>query len=128
MKKIAAGIIIEDHKILICQRKSGSYYGLKWEFPGGKVEEGESLTNCLKRELKEELNLSAWIGDLFYVEKFTYPDGFEFEIYFYFIDSFSGKIENRVFEKIYWARRDELKDFDFLEADKVVIQMLLNKV
>jgi 8-oxo-dGTP diphosphatase len=124
MKKITAGIIVEDHKILICQRKSGSYYGLKWEFPGGKVEEGEDLIACLTRELKEELNLTARVGDLYYVEKFKYPDGFEFEIYFYIIEKFSGKIENRVFEKIYWARKDELKEFDFLEADDVVIKML----
>lgn len=124
MKKITAGIIIEDHKVLICQRKEGSYYGLKWEFPGGKVEDNEDLITCLKRELKEELNITVKIGDLFYVEKFKYPDGFEFEIYFYFIEKFFGKIENRVFEKIYWARKHELKDFDFLEADRIVLDML----
>jgi 8-oxo-dGTP diphosphatase len=125
MKIISAGIIIKDDKVLICQRRKNSYYELKWEFPGGKVEEDEDTIGCLKRELEEELDINADIDKLIYVQKFKYPDGFEFEISFYLIKHFEGTLKNKVFENILWVSYNELKEFDFLEADKEVIDHLL---
>lgn len=126
MKIIAAGIIIKENQILVCQRKRNSYYGLKWEFPGGKVEENESIEECLFRELKEELNIEITIDSHFYTEKHRYPDGFEFEIHFFIINKFSGIVLNKVFEKIEWSFLRDLDKYDFLEADKAIIEKLIN--
>jgi 8-oxo-dGTP diphosphatase len=124
MTFISAGIIIKDDKILVCQREKDDYYGLKWEFPGGKVEENEDIRECLRRELLEELDIRVSVGKLLYVQKFKYPDGFEFEISFFLINYFEGEIKNKVFENILWVNLSELKKFDFLEADKEVIDYL----
>ena len=124
MKRIAAGIIINNGQILVCQRKKGSYYELKWEFPGGKAEENEIIEDCLVRELKEELNIEISIYSLFHIQKHKYPDGFEFEIHFFNITNFSGEVHNNVFEKIEWAVMSDLESYDFLEADKDILQML----
>jgi 8-oxo-dGTP diphosphatase len=128
MKRISAGIIYQSDKILACQRKSGSYYELKWEFPGGKVEENENAIECLIRELKEELDIIPLIEELFYVQKFKYPDGFEFEVFFYKITEFTGEIKNKVFEQIRWVALNELSSLDFLEADKQVIELLERRI
>jgi 8-oxo-dGTP diphosphatase len=124
MKKISAGVIFQNNKILACQRKKDSYYGLKWEFPGGKVENDEDVRECLIRELREELNITPVIGKLFYIEKFKYPDGFEFEISFFIINEYNGEIKNIVFEEIRWVNLSDLSTLDFLEADKEVIGLL----
>ena len=65
MKKVSAGIVCRNGKILICQRPKGKSLAGFWEFPGGKLEEGESLQDCLKRELKEELDIEVAVGDFF---------------------------------------------------------------
>ncbi|HEX9615091.1 MAG TPA: NUDIX domain-containing protein, partial [Bacteroidota bacterium] len=57
MTRVAVGILKKDGTILVCQRRRGSRYELKWEFPGGKMEPGESVEDCLQRELTEELSL-----------------------------------------------------------------------
>jgi 8-oxo-dGTP diphosphatase len=127
MKLISAGIIIKEGKVLVCQRRNNSYYGLKWEFPGGKTEPNETIEQCLIRELKEELDLDVQIDSEFHVERHKYPDGFEFEIHFFIVTRFSGKEQNIVFEKIEWTNFHSLRKYDFLEADKDIIEMLIKK-
>ena len=127
MKLISAGIIIKNNKVLVCQRKSGSYYGLKWEFPGGKKETGETIEESLIRELKEELDIDIQIGQEFYVDRHKYPDGFEFEIHFYTVFNYTGIEKNKVFEQIEWADINSLQDYDFLEADKNIIRLIIEK-
>lgn len=124
MNQISAGIIINKNKILITQRKRNSYYGLKWEFPGGKKESNESIEECLIREIKEELGITIHNYSLFHTERHKYPDGFEFEIFFYLISNYSGEIINNVFEKIEWSPIEDLENYDFLEADKKILQLL----
>lgn len=124
MKLISAGIIIKDGKVLVCQRRKGSYYGLKWEFPGGKLEVGETIEECLKREIKEELDIDISIESCLHVEQHRYPDGFEFEIHFFIIKNFCGELQNKVFERFEWSYFADLGNYDFLEADKKIIEML----
>ena len=71
---VTAALIIEDGKILVTQRKEGSSHGLLWEFPGGKVEEGEDSRGALKRELKEELDAEAEVGMIFDAVFHSYPE------------------------------------------------------
>ena len=127
MKLISAGIIIHNNKVLVCQRRNNSYYGLKWEFPGGKKEPDETIEQCLKREIMEELDLDVQIDSEFHIEKHKYPDGFEFEIHFFIITKFSGEAQNKVFEKIEWTTFHSLSNYDFLDADKNIIEMLIKK-
>ena len=127
MQLISAGIIIKNNKVLICQRKKNSYYGLKWEFPGGKVETAETIEEALIRELKEELGIVSFIDHKFYKKQHQNYDGLKFEINFYIITKYSKKEKNILFENIKWVDFSELRKYDFLEADKEVISLLTKK-
>src|SRR5947207_124773 len=79
MIKVAVGIIFQKgttpelSRVLLCQRNQRSRYALKWEFPGGKLENNEPLEGCLRRELHEELGIDAEIGGLFHHQHYVYP-------------------------------------------------------
>lgn len=120
---VSAGILVSGDRVLICQRRHDDSYGLQWEFPGGKVEEGETLATSLVRELREELAIRAEIGERVFRLRHRYPDRYV-EVAFFLVRSFSGVVENRVFEKIEWARRGSLAEYRFLEADRVLVQKI----
>jgi 8-oxo-dGTP diphosphatase len=121
---VVAAVIERDGRVLICQRNRGSRHALKWEFPGGKVEEGESPPDALQRELKEELEIDARIGDEIHRQSVRYGNGPAIRLLFYRVTEFSGEPVNTEFEQIVWARRDELRDYDFLEGDLEFIRLL----
>jgi 8-oxo-dGTP diphosphatase len=120
---VAAGIITRKGRILICQRRKQGWGGLKWEFPGGKVENGEEPQECLRRELKEELAIEPEIGPLLCRVKHRYPDR-EVELVVFHIPRYTGRIHNRQFESNRWVGREDIARFDFLEADRPVIEAL----
>jgi 8-oxo-dGTP diphosphatase len=117
---VTAGIIVDREKVLICQRHRSDAYGLQWEFPGGKVRDGEDLKNSLRRELAEELSIAAEIGDEVFRLRHRYPDRYV-EVVFFAVPSFQGIVSNRVFEAIAWAPRQKLLEWDFLEADRELV-------
>ena len=130
MVKVTVGIIIQPgavtpSRVLLCQRKKTSRYGLKWEFPGGKVEDAETVTDCLRRELREELNIEASIGELYHRQNYVYPDSGTFDVHYYIVLSFSGHLANRVFESVAWVPLNDLENFDILEGNKDVVQKLM---
>jgi 8-oxo-dGTP diphosphatase len=116
MIPVAAGILIRDEQILICQRHRSDPYGLQWEFPGGKVRGDESFEQALARELQEELDIRVEVGLEVFRLQHLYPDRFV-EVAFFRVDSFSGEPRNLVFEEIAWVRRGEILGYRFLEAD-----------
>ena len=120
---VAAGILQRGGQILICQRKRSDPYGLQWEFPGGKVQDGEELKGALRRELAEELAIQAEVGEEIYRLVHRYPDRYV-EVVFFGVLSFKGQIENRVFEAIEWAPQVRLPKYDFLEADRELVSRL----
>lgn len=122
MKQVVAAVIIQDGKILICQRAEGQAMPFKWEFPGGKVEPEEELRAALKRELDEELGITATIGTRITVVRHTYGNGSAVELHFYRVDQFEGELENRIFHDVRWVERTELTSYDFLEADVTFIK------
>ena len=124
MRKVAVGILSRDGKILVCQRKRGSRYALEWEFPGGKLEPGESVLDCLQRELREELSLSIDGADRTEIQSSYYDDGGEFEVAYCFVSKFSGEPKNNVFEEIRWIRIAELDTLDILEGNKPFVARL----
>ncbi len=125
MINVATGIIIQDGKVLLCQRKRGARYPLKWEFPGGKVEGRESPAACLQRELLEELNIRADVGELFHRQHYSYPDNGTFDVFYYLIPAYSGPLKNLAFESFTWVPLRELSHFDSLEGNKEVISKLM---
>ena len=124
MKRVVAALIVKDGKMLVCQRTRHQTMPLKWEFPGGKIEEGEQPRDALRRELDEELGIVATIGDELARIQHEYPNGGMVELRFYVVRAYLGEIENRIFRDIQWAAPPELPKFDFLEADLTLVKDL----
>lgn len=120
---VTAGILLRGQDVLICQRHHSDPYGLQWEFPGGKVQDGEGLDSSLRRELEEELGIDAKVGEEVYRLRHRYPDRYV-EVIFFRVRSFQGEPSNRVFEAIEWAPRGNLTQYNFLQADRDLVKRL----
>jgi 8-oxo-dGTP diphosphatase len=124
MKRVVAALIVKESKLLVCQRTRHQTMPLKWEFPGGKIEEGEQPRTALRRELEEELGILATIGDEFRRIQHEYPNGGMVELRFFIVREYQKEIENRIFRDIQWAEPHELPKYDFLEADLTLVREL----
>jgi 8-oxo-dGTP diphosphatase len=124
MKRVVAALIMKDGKVLVCQRTRHQTMPLKWEFPGGKIEEGEQPRDALRRELDEELGIDAKIGEEVARIHHQYKSGNSVELRFYVVHQFKGEIENRIFREVRWSSRSELPSYDFLEADLTLVRDL----
>lgn len=124
MKRVVAGLIVQKGKLLVCQRTRHQTMPLKWEFPGGKIEEREQPRDALRRELEEELGIQATIGDEVARIQHEYPNGGMVELRFFVVREFQGEIENRIFKDVQWAWPKDLPKYDFLEADLTLVRNL----
>ena len=124
MKRVVAGLILQNGKLLVCQRTRHQTMPLKWEFPGGKIEEGEQPRDALRRELEEELGILATIGDEVARIQHEYPNGATVELRFFVVQEYRGELENRIFRDVQWAKTTDLPKFDFLEADLTLVNDL----
>lgn len=124
MKRVVAGLIVENGKLLVCQRTRHQTMPLKWEFPGGKIEEREQPRDALRRELEEELGIVATIGDEVSRIQHEYPNGGMVELRFFVVRAYQGEIENRIFKDIQWSAPQDLPKYDFLEADLTLVRDL----
>jgi 8-oxo-dGTP diphosphatase len=124
MKRVVAGLIVKDGKLLVCQRTRHQTMPLKWEFPGGKIEEKEQPREALRRELEEELGILATIGDEVRRIRHEYPNRTMVELRFFVVREYQGEIENRIFKDMQWAVPKDLPTFDFLEADLTLVRDL----
>jgi 8-oxo-dGTP diphosphatase len=118
MLQVVAAIIERDGRVLICRRKPEQSHPLQWEFPGGKVEPGETPEQALARELAEELAVLHVEGCEITRQEFTYPGKDPIELIFYRVESFTGEPENRVFHEMRWERPPALAALDFVEGDR----------
>lgn len=123
-KDIVAAVIARNDQVLICQRAEDTSFPLKWEFPGGKVEDGESATEALQRELVEELAIDAEIGDEILAYDFTYPNGVTVNLQFYLVKEYVPDPMNLEFNAIAWVTIDDLDAYDFLDGDRSIINYL----
>jgi 8-oxo-dGTP diphosphatase len=121
---VVAAVIERGGEVLVCQRRAGSRHELKWEFPGGKVENGEAPPDALARELEEELGIGATVGAELIRYEFHYPKRSPMLLIFYRVTEFSGEPENRAFEQIRWEKIPRLKHYDFLEGDVDFVRRL----
>jgi 8-oxo-dGTP diphosphatase len=124
MKRVVAALICKDGKILVCQRTRHQTMPLKWEFPGGKIEEGEQPRDAMHRELEEELGIDATVGDEVTRMRHEYPNGASVELRFFVVREYAGELENRIFRDIQWANPPDLPSYDFLEADRKLVEDL----
>lgn len=128
MTTVVAAVIEQDQGILVCQRKQGSSHSLKWEFPGGKVELGETMEAALQRELREELRIEANIGPELARYEYAYPNKNSILLIFFQVSSFTGEPINLVFETMEWSPRKQLPAYDFLEGDIDFVKTLTESV
>lgn len=126
MLTVVAAIIGREGKLLVCQRKRGRNFELKWEFPGGKVEPGETPQAALARELQEELGVHAEIGAEIYRTRHQYKElPQEFELIFLSATiADPAEVANLEFERIEWRAPESLPELDFLSADRELVQNL----
>ncbi|MGD1091969.1 MAG: (deoxy)nucleoside triphosphate pyrophosphohydrolase [Bryobacteraceae bacterium] len=121
---VVAAVIERDGLVLICQRKAGGRHGLKWEFPGGKVEPNESPQQALARELREELAIEAQIVSEPIIHEVRYGTDPVIRLHFFRVTEFTGEPQNLQFERILWERTARLPEYDFLEGDVEFVRRL----
>jgi 8-oxo-dGTP diphosphatase len=124
--RVVAGLIIRGDLVLACQRHQDGAFPLKWEFPGGKVENDESDFNALRRELKEELDVTVNDAVEVFQHEHAYPDGPNVSLHFYKVMRYDGAMINRVFQGIKWVKWSALGELDFLAGDRPLINKWIN--
>ena len=127
MKDVSAGIITCNGKLLIAQRRHGKNQEYLWEFPGGKLEEGETLPQCLQREIKEELDKEITIGDFFMTLVYEYENG-AIRLHAYFATMNKPEIPSHMdHEQVKWIDWAQIDDYTFAPAD-IPIKNALKKL
>ncbi len=122
--RVAVAILRRAGTVLVCQRKKGARYELKWEFPGGKLEPNETIIQSLKRELREELSIQLNGISRIELQTADYSDGGIFEVAYCSISEFSGEPVNNVFQDIRWVNLEELRRLDILEGNKEFVKRM----
>ena len=121
---VVAALLIKENRLLICQRRATSDFPGKWEFPGGKIEPGERPEPALRRELEEELGIDAEIGEEVWRAEHQYAGHAPVRLLFFAVRRYDRMAVNRVFEQVRWVLPQDLLQYDFLEADLVLVRKL----
>lgn len=121
---VAAGIIYRDEKVLLAKRPDHLHQGGLWEFPGGKVEPGEDVSSALKRELHEELAIHVRTAKPFTCIEHDYPDK-QVRLDFWLVDDFQGDERGCEGQEIEWVSIKDLPDYNFPEANRLVVKKLM---
>jgi len=121
--EVAAGVVIQNGRYLITQRFETAPHGGLWEFPGGKRHPDESLQDCLRRELKEELDITVRVGEELKVIRHDYPDT-TVKLHFYRCTILDGTPRALGSQAYRWASSPELSEFSFPEANRSFIREL----
>ena len=124
LRFVAAALIVRQGEVLIGQRRPDQPMALQWEFPGGKIEAGESPEQALARELHEELGIQAAIGAPVTRIRHNYRHGGAVDLQFFAVREFAGEIESRIYHQVRWVRLADLPEYDFLAADRGLIREL----
>jgi len=125
MLTVVAGLIEGDGKVLVCQRRRGDAFELMWEFPGGKLQVGETPAVGLARELREELGVEAVVGAEVFRTRHRYVEMSEaIELIFFAVSVDAAAVRNIVFERMEWRGREVLAELNFLPADREFVAKL----
>ena len=123
MIHVTAALIERDGKMLIAQRRRGEYLELKWELPGGKVEDGETPEECLRREMAEEFMVNVEVGDFMGSIIHSYSD-LTVCLMAYRVELLSEVSVMNNHEKVLWVNVSELGSYDLAPADRVLLNQL----
>lgn len=119
-KKVVAAVIIKDGQLFATQRGYGNYKDW-WEFPGGKIEPGETPQEALRREIREELDTIVSVGELLYTVEYDYPE-FHLSMQCYLCTIVSGELTLLEHEASRWLSKDELLNVRWLPADVAIVE------
>ena len=124
--EVVAAIIIKDRKILATQRNKSkfNYISYKYEFPGGKIEDGEELEEAIIREIKEELGVKIEVKKFFMTVNYKYPD-FILTMHSFICEIVEGKVELKEHIASKWLEKSELKNLDWANADLPIVEKLV---
>lgn len=120
--EVVAAVITDDNRIFATQRGYGEFKG-GWEFPGGKIEQGEAPEDALKREIKEELDANINVGGLLDIVEYDYPD-FHLRMHCFICSLTDGKFVLKEHEDAKWLRKGELYSVEWLPADLGLIEKI----
>ena len=123
MKEVTAAVMVKDSRILIAKRKADDKLGNKWEFPGGKVEDGESPEDCLKREMKEEFQIDVSVGEYLGENVYHYRHG-SIKLLVFRTHWDRGSISAKYHDDFRWVTLDEINSYDFAPADIPFVEKL----
>ncbi len=123
MINVVAAIIKKDNHFLIVQRNRKKHLGLKWEFPGGKVEESETFEEALTREIKEELDIIISLQDKITEEKYK-DKKIDIVLHYYLCNQESGIIKLNEHENLAWVQKKDFDKYEFAEGDKNILSLL----
>ncbi|TCO76187.1 8-oxo-dGTP diphosphatase MutT [Chromatocurvus halotolerans] len=123
--RVAVGVVLDgDGRVLIARRADHRHQGGLWEFPGGKVEAGETARDALVRELREEVGIDALATDALLEVQFDYPDRcVTLEVFR--VHHFSGEAEGREGQPVRWVAVSSLGEYEFPEANGVIVEVLI---
>ncbi|HWB55102.1 MAG TPA: 8-oxo-dGTP diphosphatase MutT [Tepidisphaeraceae bacterium] len=121
---VAIGIVFRGRDLLICQRRAGGTFADFWEFPGGKIEAGESPELCVVRELREELNIEVEPTRALDVICYTYP-AFAVRLHPFICRMVSGTPSPIECQQVLWVRSDELSQYPFPDANRSLLDKLI---
>ena len=121
MIEVTAAIIKRDNRILICQRPEGKSCGLLWEFPGGKIEYGETGEQCIIRDIQEELGITLRVIQKLTDVIFEYPDK-AVHLNFYITEIESGELTLKEHNAYTWITQAEVSNYEFCPADSLMLE------
>lgn len=125
MIRVTAAILIENGRVLIAKRKANDKLANKWEFPGGKIEAGESPEECLHREIQEEFQVEISVGRFFGESKYHYEHA-DIHLLAYIANLERGELTPTSHAEYRWVYADELHKYDFAPADKPFVEKIQN--
>lgn len=126
LTKVTAAILVRDNVIFIAKRGPEGRFAHRWEFPGGKIEPGESPEDCLTREMSEEFAIEVRVGEFFTESLHTFPGG-QILVLAYFCRWAGGDIRPVEHEEYRWVTASELGGFDFAPADVPIAAKLMHE-
>ncbi|BCO09895.1 NUDIX hydrolase [Desulfolithobacter dissulfuricans] len=120
---VAAGVFAKDNQVLVARRAKGQHLAGKWEFPGGKIEHGETPEECLCREFKEEFDVTITVGEYVAESIHKYPDK-NIRLLAYYVTLISGNFTLKVHDAIKWVEIKHLLQINLAEADIPIAAVL----
>ena len=125
MLVVAAAIILNEDKVLIAQREEGSNMEFKWEFPGGKLEVNETPEQCLKREIREELDIEIEPVEIYKAVRHKYKDK-DILLLAYICKYVKGEGQTLECNDFKWIHKDQLGEYEYTPADVTIVEKLKN--